>query len=251
MGWQDRDYAREPRPAGHYHGGPRVGGLGSWFGGLPPITRAAKWIIIANAVMFVLCALTGGYHGKVWNSLAMRTDLVLQGEVWRLVTFTYIHGSGFHIAMNMLGLYLLGVHLERHWGSKRFFIFYTLSGAVAVALYFIVTLMGWLDPRIPLVGASGGVLAVLGACAVLFPQIRLVVFVFPLPIRTFVLLFGCIYAFNLLGRGPNAGGDACHLAGMAFGVAWAYHGDRWMGMIRGRKPRVRAARFERRPGDYP
>ena len=49
--------------------------------------------------------------------------------------------------------------------------------------------------------------------AVLFPQIRLIVFVFPLPIRTFVLLFGCIYAFNLLGRGPNAGGDACHLAG--------------------------------------
>lgn len=227
--------------------------MGSWFGGLPPLTRAVKWIMIANAVMFVICAMSGGNLSGIWQSLAMQTDLVLHGEVWRLVTFTYVHdqSSIFHLAFNMLGLYLLGVHLERQWGSKRFFIFYTLGGAAAVTLYFFVTLIGWLDPRVPLIGASGGVLAVLGACAVLFPQIRLIVLVFPMPIRTFVILFGCFYAFNLIDRGPNAGGDACHLAGMAFGIAWAYHGDRWMRGLSGRRPKIRAAQWERRPGDYP
>jgi hypothetical protein len=74
------------------------------------------------------------------------------------------------------------------------------------------------------------VLAVLGACAVLFPQFRIILYFFPVPIRTAALIFALLYGFNLWSRGANAGGDACHLAGLAFGVVWGYRGHivtRW------------------------
>jgi hypothetical protein len=51
------------------------------------------------------------------------------------------------------------------------------------------------------------------------------------PIRTAVLIFSLFYGFNLVTRGANAGGDACHLAGMAFGVAWGYRGHRWWSVL--------------------
>jgi len=225
MSWQERPYSdgfdRDAHPQG--------GGLQSWFGGMPPLSKAVKWIIIANVGVFILCQLTGGPRSPVFELLAMRTDLVLRGQVWRLLTFTYLHDQlGLsHILFNMLGLYLLGVPLERHWGSRRFFLFYTMGGVAAVLLYVLVTAFGWLPPYARLVGASGNILAVLGACAVLFPQFRLILVFFPVPIRTAVALFVVWFVFNLWTRGANAGGDACHLAGIAFGIVWVYRGQAW------------------------
>jgi len=221
MSWEQRPYA--------YNDEPSYGRGRSWLGGLPAPGKAVKWIMIANVTVFVLCLLTGGSDGPLYRFMEMRTDLVERGQVWRLFTFTYLHDQATigHIFFNMLGLYFLGMNLERAWGPKRFFTFYTLGGFVAVLLYLVVTLFGWLDPRTPLIGASGGVLAVLGVCAVLFPSIQIILIFFPVPIRTAVLIFTVFYAFNLITRGANAGGDACHLAGMAFGVAWGYRGRVW------------------------
>ena len=241
MSWQERDYAREPTRGGH-------GGLGSWLGGMPSAPKAVKGIIVANVVLFVLCLLTGGDQGFVFGLTAMQTTAVLHGEVWRLVTCTYMHDPDmiWHILFNMLGLYLLGPHLERHWGARRFFIFYTAAGLAAVLLYFLLSVLQWFNPDHILIGASGGVLAVVGACAVLFPRIQLIVLFFPMPIRTFVLVFGAIYALNVMSRGFNAGGDACHLAGLAFGIAWGYRGDQWMRMLnRGRNGPGSGSRYGR------
>jgi membrane associated rhomboid family serine protease len=221
MSWEQRPYA--------YNDEPSYGPRHSWLGGLPRPGKAVKWIMIANVAVFVVCLMTGGSDGPLYRLLEMRTDLVARGQVWRLFTFTYLHDQSTvgHIFFNMLGLYFLGMSLERAWGARRFFIFYTLGGFVGVLVYLMVTLFGWLDPRVPLVGASGGVLAVLGVCAVLFPGIQIILIFFPVPIRTAVLIFTVFYAFNLVTRGANAGGDACHLAGMAFGVAWGYRGRLW------------------------
>lgn len=223
MSWGDRRYAYDEPGYGS-------GGMRSWLGGLPTPGKAVKWIMIANTAMFIVCLATGGSTGFLYQTLEMRADLVARGQIWRLFTFTYLHDQSTigHIFFNMLGLYFLGINLERTWGSRRFFTFYTLGGFVAVLMYLFVTWVGWLDTHSPLVGASGGVLAVLGVCAVLFPSIQIILFFFPVPIRTAVIIFTVFYAFNLLTRGSNAGGDACHLAGMAFGVAWGYRGRRWM-----------------------
>ncbi|MBI5764914.1 MAG: rhomboid family intramembrane serine protease [Planctomycetes bacterium] len=222
MSWENRPYASGETP---YHG---EGGARSWLGGLPRPTKAVKWILFANIGMFFLCLITGGSRSPIYEALEMNTSLVLRGHVWRLFTYSYLHdqSSVSHIFWNMLALYMLGIYLERAWGARRFVVFYSLGAFVAVVAYMLITLVGWLDDDVPLVGASGGVLTVLGACAVLFPHIRLFMF-FPIPIRAAVLLFTAMYSVNLIMKGHNAGGDACHLAGMAFGVAWGYRGERW------------------------
>lgn len=232
MSWRDRPYSSTDNDWGTRPGSGPGGGWRSWLGGLPSPGKAVKWLLIANIAVFVLCQITGGARSPLYTSLAMRTDLVLDGQVWRLFTFTYLHDQGglLHIFFNMLGLYFLGVPLERHCGAKLFFVFYTLGGFVAVLLYVGMTTIGPLEPFVPLVGASGGVLAVLGACAVLFPQFRIILYFFPVPIRVAALILVLLYTFNLWSRGANAGGDACHLAGLAFGVVWGYRGHvvtRW------------------------
>ncbi len=245
MSWGDRRYAYDESSY-------ESGGARSWLGGLPSPGKAVKWIMIANVGMFLLCLLTGGSDGVIYRVFEMRADLVARGQLWRIFTFTYLHDqqSLGHIFFNMLGLYFLGMSLERLWGARRFFIFYTLGGFVATLMYLFVTLVGWLNPQVPLVGASGGVLAVLGACAVLFPNMQIILVLFPVPIRMAVLIFTVFYLFNLVNRGANAGGDACHLAGMAFGVAWGYRGRQWTNLLdsfgdrlksRARESKLRAA----------
>ena len=201
MSWEDRPYAN--------HEEPRYGdqGLRSWFGGLPSPGKAVKWIALANIGLFVICMISGGSSSPIFEALEMRTDLVWKGQIWRLITFTYLHSQHdiLHILFNMIGLYFLGMYLERHLGSRRFFWFYSAGGFVAVAAYFLITSFGWLDPRIPIVGASGGVLAILGACAVLFPQVRIILVFFPVPIRMAAMIFAVLYIFNLGTRGVNAG----------------------------------------------
>ncbi len=247
MSWQERPYSDgsgfEPSPGG--------GGMRSWLGGMPSAGVAVKRILIANFAMFILCQLTGGSRGAVYELLAMRTDAVLHGQIWRLVTFTYLHSQGdlWHILLNMLGLYMLGAPLERQWGARRFFAFYTLGGAAGVLFYLLGTIIGWLSPGAYLVGASGNVLAVMGACAVLFPQFRLIIILFPVPIRTAVAGFLVLYSFNLWNQGSNAGGDACHLAGMVFGIAWGYRGQKWTGRWQQWRERAQRAGWDAKRQD--
>ena len=242
LSWQDRQYG-DDCGAGYE---PGRGGLRSWLGGLPAPTRAVKWIIIANIAMFAICFLSGRAKSPIYDVLAMQTDRVLHGQVWRLLTFTYLHdqtGLG-HIFFNMLGLYFLGLPLEQQWGSRRFLTFYTVGGFVGVLLYLVMSTVGPLSPIASLVGASGGVLAVLGACAVLFPGMRIILVLFPVPIRAAALIFFVLYGFNLLNQESNAGGDACHLAGLAFGIAYGYRGDFWAQKWAERREAVQAGRWE-------
>lgn len=232
MSWEQRPYSYGNEPQ---YGG---GGLRSWFGGLPPAGKAVKGIILANVAMYLLCLITGGEESPIFSALSMKTLSVLHGQIWRLVTFTYLHDQQnfFHIFVNMFILYMVGVPVERNWGSKRFFFFYTASGFAGVSLYLFLTLVGWLPSAYTLagqsvqyylIGASGGVFAVLGACAVLFPIMQVVLFVFPIPIRLFTVISAGMFLLNLINRGANAGGDACHLAGLGFGIAYGYRGHQW------------------------
>ncbi len=231
MSWQERGYGSssgnnwQPSGAG--------GGLRSWFGGLPAPTRVVKYVAIVNLVVFVICQATGGIVSPVYDWFQMQTDLFWTGQIWRLFTFTYLHSpvDFTHILFNLLGLYFFGSPLERRWGGKNFFLFYTAGGFVASLLYVLLTTLHVLDPHALLVGASGGVLATLGACAALFPQFRVIFVFFPVPIRTMAVILVALYTFNLSTRGVNAGGDACHLAGLAFGIYFAYRGHRLFGKL--------------------
>jgi membrane associated rhomboid family serine protease len=78
------------------------------------------------------------------------------------------------------------------------------------------------------VGASGCIYGLLGIVAVLFPKAELYIyFLPPIRIRSAAIILGAISFLTVIERGGNYGGEACHLAGLAFGVWWALHGDEW------------------------
>ena len=219
MSFQDRQYQQNP-----YGGSGQRGGFGGGLTfGMPRPTPVVKNLLIINIVVFVVQIVSDGAVESWFYASGHPPVMALQ--LWRLVTFQFLHAGVIHLLFNMLGLYFLGPTLERSWGSRHFLVFYLVSGAVGGAAYVISSLLGVFSGV--LVGASGGVLALLVACAILFPQIRVILVMFPVPIRFAALLFAGLYVLNVLHGGQNAGGDLCHLGGMATGFLWVYGRSRF------------------------
>jgi len=121
----------------------------------------------------------------------------------------------------MLGLFFLGPTLERHWDSRKFLIFYLSCGAAGGLFYILLVALNFLR-AIPMVGASGAILGLLAACAILFPHFVVFIFLFPVPIRVAAIGLTILYFFFVVTRAENAGGHAAHLAGMAAGAGYVF-----------------------------
>jgi len=91
-----------------------------------------------------------------------------------LFTSMFVHGGLFHLAGNMLYLWIFGDNVEDRMGRLRFVIFYLLSGLAAVA----AQVLSDPDSKIPMVGASGAISGVLGAYLLLFPHARVMTLIF-------------------------------------------------------------------------
>jgi len=142
-----------------------------------------------------------------------------------ILTSMFVHGGLFHLAGNMLYLWIFGDNVEDRLGRFRFLLFYLLSGAAAAAAQILS------DPRsqIPMVGASGAISGVLGAYLLLYPHARVVTLVFfgwfvrVIEIRAvFVLGFWILVqlASGLLTWGAQVGGVAwfAHIGGFVAGL---------------------------------
>ena len=190
----------------------------------PSPTPVVKWLLIINVVVFLAAAIIKplGVFIYQWFQLDA-ASLPRIGQLWRLVTYQFLHdpNSIGHIFFNMLGLFFLGPTLEHHWGSRKFLTFYLGCGAVGALFYILLVAVNFL-PAVPMVGASGAILGMLAACAILFPHFVVFIFIFPVPIRIAAIAFTAIYLVAVATRGANAGGDAAHLAGMAAGAVYVF-----------------------------
>lgn len=142
------------------------------------------------------------------------------------LTTLFIHGSWAHILMNMWMLWLFGPNIEDRLGHLVFLMFYMLGGVVA-------TLTFWLsDPygRMPVIGASGAVAAVLGAYAVTFPttKVRTLIFFILITIIDLPALFLLGIWFLLQVTSGMLGLWGIALEPVAF---WAHIGGFVAGMI--------------------
>ena len=217
MGLYDRDYTQSDFQSQYRHA-PQMRMS------FPKITPVVKWLLIINVVVYFMQILGGNALLTMWCSIYPASWLTTL-QVWRLVTYQFLHGDMLHILFNMIGLFFLGPTLERHWGSKKFLIFYLGCGTAGGVFYTLLVVLGVLVAG-PMVGASGAILGMLAACAILFPQFIVFIVVFPVPIRVAAIGFAGLYVINLLAKGTNAGGDAAHLAGMAVGAIYVLS-EKW------------------------
>lgn len=89
-----------------------------------------------------------------------------------------------------------------------------------------LAMLGILDVGF-MIGASGAILGMLAACAILFPHIKVLFYLFiPMPIRYVAILFIAVGLFVIFTGGYNAGGEAAHLGGMAAGAGHVLLRDR-------------------------
>ena len=155
------------------------------------------------------------------------------GELWRFLSFQFLHANFWHIFMNMFALWIFGPLVERYLGKKRFVAFYLLCGIFGALLYLILNAASSLTssvgmenvpfllqntPHTPLIGASAGVFGVLLAGAYLSPN-STVLLAFFIPIRLVTLAYGLVVAaiVMLFFQTANAGGEAAHLGGAIAG----------------------------------
>ncbi|MCQ4163433.1 rhomboid family intramembrane serine protease [Tahibacter harae] len=202
---------------------------------IPPVIRA---LLIANVAIYLLQQLAGDFltfNFALWpfgekTGIAPDGSVVTVGfQLWQLLSYGFLHSGLAHLAMNMLGLYMLGGHIEQVLGPRHFLIYY-LTCIVGAALAQLLVVEFFLGGFYPTVGASGGVFGVLLAFALLFPRERLILFPIPLPIPAW--LFVTLYAsaelyFGVTGTLAGIAHFA-HLGGMVIGFVLLQY---WRGKL--------------------
>jgi rhomboid family protein len=150
------------------------------------------------------------------------------GVSW--ITSMFLHGSWDHILGNMLFLAVFGKNVEDAFGPIRYLVFYFAGGFVATMTQTLATLAfgTTAEARVPNLGASGAIAAVLGAYFVLYPNstVRGLVVIFPIQLSAWFFLgawflYQLIEAnFGIFGSSANGGGVAffAHVGGFIFGA---------------------------------
>jgi membrane associated rhomboid family serine protease len=112
---------------------------------MPPVAVA---IIGANVLLLVATTV----FGRLGDLLALDAGAVLRGEVWRVITYAWVHGGVRHLASNCILLLPFALLLEARWGRTAFALVYVAS-CILVGLFLVV-----FNQRA--IGASGAVCAI-------------------------------------------------------------------------------------------
>jgi membrane associated rhomboid family serine protease len=176
---------------------------------MPPVTTL---LIAANAGAFLLLLAAPGLMAPfaLWPVGA-------GFQPWQLLTYAFLHGGIWHIAFNMLALYMFGGAIERVFGTRRYVAYYfvcVVSAAIAQLLTAAIT-----GAVYPTVGASGGVFGLLLAYAVYFPHSRIVLIFppIPMPARVFVVVYAIVELFLGVTGTEEGVAHFAHLGGLVGG----------------------------------
>jgi membrane associated rhomboid family serine protease len=222
MGIYDREYYRKDGPG--------------FLSSLTGRGQVCRWLIGINVAVFVLQFLTADRDavGPLVNLLTLDVEKVLHGEVWRLLTYAFVHDPGFllHIVLNMWFLWMFGNELEDLYGSREFLAFY-LTAAIGGGVAFVLgnRLIGpWMGQIC--YGASGAVTAVMVLGVFHFPHRQVyLMFVWPapmwvlLPLQLIPDLYNFLIAVRDQEPPPNRVAVTVHLAGALF--AYVYFKRSW------------------------
>jgi len=170
--------------------------------------QASTWtkrLVIFISGIYLLQLLSQTLIARNWAvfMFGLHPPAVANGDWWRLITATFLHGSLIHLGFNMLALWILGTQIERFIGSKKFLVLYFSSalGGSLFSFYFS-------PPTTFSIGASGAVFGLMGAFVVIGKKVNADVS------QILVLLFiNLVLGFTLSGIDWRA-----HLGGLITGV---------------------------------
>ena len=106
--------------------------------GIPGLMR---YIIIGNVLVYLLNLFGTNGYPVASALLSFNTAAILQGEVWRIITFIFVPTGSSNIFFFVLTLYFyyfIGTALEREWGANKFTVFYFFGVILNILLGFLV-----------------------------------------------------------------------------------------------------------------
>ncbi|MFT5884545.1 MAG: membrane associated rhomboid family serine protease [Arcticibacterium sp.] len=200
------------------------------------ITPIVKQLLIANVAIFIISNLAQQFfysNFAFFNPLLPNNEQLFNPNFkpWQVVTYMFMHGGLGHLFSNMFGLFIFGSALESFMGSKKFLIYYIITGIGAAVLNSVLNTyemsqlladseLYWRQAVTPMVGASGAIFGILVAFGVLFPNTELMLLFFPVPIKAkyFVILYG-LYELYAGTAGLQAGiAHFAHIGGLVTGL---------------------------------
>ena len=215
----------------------------SFLQNIPPVTRN---LLIVNVIMFIATLVNENF---MVGTFAMFYPSSPFFRWWQPLTHMFMHGGFWHIFFNMYTLLMFGMVVERALGTKKFLIFYFVTGLGAVALH---TGVEWLevkrmiasgDPasqiaysnllRTPMLGASGAIYGVLMAFAMLYPEARMTLLFPPVTLNAkwMVAIFVVLELATGIAGTRLGIAHFAHLGGMLFGflliLYWRKKGQLW------------------------
>lgn len=193
------------------------------------IPTVTKNLVAINILMFIATLINENF---MVTNFAMFYPASPFFKPWQILTHMFMHGGFWHIFFNMYSLLMFGSILERSLGTKKYLIFYFVTGLGAAALH---TGVEWLQARVfiangiaqayqqllvtPTLGASGAIYGVLIGFAMLYPQARLMLIFPPIPVKAkwLVIIFVAIELFLGINGFQEGVAHFAHLGGMLFG----------------------------------
>ena len=190
--------------------------------GLNLVKPYATYTLLALTVFVYLLQMAGQYLLKMdlVTALGLKVNVFIrQGELWRLITPVFLHGSILHIAFNMYALFLYGRELEARFGHGRFLLLYFLSAYAGNVLSFLLTAS-------PSLGASTAIFGLLAAEGMFVFQNRPVLGKQANRVLMSVVYIAAINHF--IGFTTTGVDNFGHLGGMLGGLLFTWFGGpRW------------------------
>ncbi|MCO6494847.1 MAG: rhomboid family intramembrane serine protease [Bacteroidetes bacterium] len=195
--------------------------------------NAIRKLIFINSAVFIVTTILGKIPFE-WTKIILENlplphlFHVFIKQPWSLFTYIFMHANIWHILSNMLWLYFIGEIFRNLVGNKHIYQTFILGGISGGILYLIVLNIvphyAEMNEAIRLVGASGGVTAVIIATATFIPEYEIRPFgLFSIKLKWIATIF-ILYNILALGNGDNDGGILAHLGGAIFGFVYV----KWM-----------------------
>jgi membrane associated rhomboid family serine protease len=146
-------------------------------------------------LMHVFIVLTGGInaHESIYNQwLGLRSESLLEGKVWQLVSYSFLHGNWFHLLTNVVMIWLMGGRLMTILDQKKVALC-LLLGSVVGGLFFVIFDL-WNGQGSLLVGSSGSAFALFILMACLSPNTKMI----PIPVQAKNMAIGILAASLIL-----------------------------------------------------
>jgi len=185
-------------------------------------TEAIKIIIWTNIGLFLL-RMAAINQFDIVNIFGLSSGSIWP-MIWQPLTYMFMHGGFWHVAINMFVLWMFGSELELTWGRKNFLQYYFITG-MGSGLIWLMLNIG--NPQSVLIGASGAIYGILMAYGLMFPNRTVYLyFLFPIKVKWFVIFIGAVAFFSSMNDASNIS-HITHLSGMIIGYLYLNTNRNW------------------------